>query len=123
MTAVSEIMTADVYTAQPTTTVAEVAEAMVRGRFGSAVVGDARMILGIFTERDVLRAAAAGTDPTASKIWWVSSVFGTSCRRESDVADHDLPGDPPVGTIPTRIAGLRVSRPWLPHPTHRRCPP
>jgi len=87
MTAVSEIMTADVYTAQPTTTVAEVAEAMVRGRFGSAVVGDPRMILGIFTERDVLRAAAAGTDPTASKIsdWMTGDPI--TAERDTDAQE------------------------------------
>lgn len=68
MATLSEIMTSDVYMAPKTATVAEVAEAMVRGRFGSAIVGDTQMILGIFTERDVLRAAAAGTDPTGSKV-------------------------------------------------------
>ena len=68
MAALSEIMTSDVYMAPKTATVAEVAEAMVRGRFGSAIVGDTQMILGIFTERDVLRAAAAGIDPTGSKV-------------------------------------------------------
>lgn len=68
MATLAEIMTSDVYTAPPTATVAEVADAMVRGRFGSAIIGEPQMILGIFTERDVLRAAAAGTDPTTSAV-------------------------------------------------------
>ena len=68
MVAVAEIMTADVFTVAPESPVAEVAQAMVRGRVGSAVVVQGRMIVGIFTERDVLRAAAAGTDLTRSPV-------------------------------------------------------
>jgi CBS domain-containing protein len=68
MVALAEIMTADVFTVAPESPVAEVAQAMVRGRFGSAVVVQGRMIVGIFTERDVLRAAAAGTDLTQSPV-------------------------------------------------------
>ena len=69
MVAVAEIMTADVFTVAPECPVAEAARAMVRGRFGSAVVMQGRMLVGIFTERDVLRAAAAaGTDLTQSPV-------------------------------------------------------
>jgi phosphoserine phosphatase RsbU/P len=68
MVALAEIMTADVFTVAPESPVAEVAQAMVRGRFGSAVVVQGRMIVGIFTERDVLRAAAAGGDLTQSPV-------------------------------------------------------
>jgi CBS domain-containing protein len=68
MVALADIMTADVFTVAPESPVAEVAQAMVRGRFGSAVVMQGRMIVGIFTERDVLRAAAAGTDLTESPV-------------------------------------------------------
>jgi phosphoserine phosphatase RsbU/P len=68
MVALADIMTADVFTVAPESPVAEVAQAMVRGRVGSAVVMQGRMIVGIFTERDVLRAAAAGTDLTQSPV-------------------------------------------------------
>jgi CBS domain-containing protein len=40
----------------------------VQGRIGSAVVMQGRMLVGIFTERDVLRAAASGTDLTVSPV-------------------------------------------------------
>ncbi len=68
MVDLAEIMTADVFTVAPETSVVEAAQAMVQGRFGSAVVMQGRMLVGIFTERDVLRAAASGTDLTRSSV-------------------------------------------------------
>jgi CBS domain-containing protein len=63
-----EIMTTTVCTVAPETPVAEVAMRMVKGRFGSVVVTKSEMLVGILTERDVLRAAAAGTDLTTSPV-------------------------------------------------------
>jgi len=40
----------------------------VKQRVGSAVVMDGAWLAGIFTERDVLRAAASGRDLTASTV-------------------------------------------------------
>lgn len=68
MVALAEIMTSDVYTAAPESPVADVAGAMIRGGFGSAVVVHGAVLAGIFTERDVLRAAASGTDLTSSPV-------------------------------------------------------
>jgi CBS domain-containing protein len=64
----AEVMTADVFTVAPECPVAEAAQAMVKGRFGSAVVMQGRMLVGIFTERDVMRAAASGSDLTGSPV-------------------------------------------------------
>jgi CBS domain-containing protein len=58
----TDIMTIDVFTTTPDASVTEVAATMVHGRFGSAVVMRGSVVLGIFTERDVLRAAASGED-------------------------------------------------------------
>ena len=68
MAELAEVMTADVFTVAPECPVAEAAGAMVKGRFGSAVVMQGRMLVGIFTERDVLRAAASGSDLTGSPV-------------------------------------------------------
>lgn len=68
MAKLGEIMTTTVCTVAPETPVAEVAQSMVRGRFGSVVVTRSDMLVGILTERDVLRAAAAGTDLTTSPV-------------------------------------------------------
>lgn len=74
MTALKEIMTSAVFTTAPDETVAEVAGRMLKGRFGSAVVMQGSMLLGIFTERDVLRAAAAHADLTSSRVSdWMTS--------------------------------------------------
>ncbi len=54
MVKLAEIMTADVFTVAPDAPVAAVAAAMVKRRLGSAVVMQGQMV-GIFTERDVLR--------------------------------------------------------------------
>ena len=68
MATLKEIMTSDVFTTTPDSTVADVAGSMLKGRFGSAIVLQGSVLMGIFTERDVMRAAAAQTDLTSSRI-------------------------------------------------------
>jgi CBS domain-containing protein len=63
-----EIMTRDVYTIGPEATMAEVAKAMNQGRFGSSLVLSDSELIGIVTERDVLRAAASGVDLSTAKV-------------------------------------------------------
>ena len=58
-TPVREIMTKDVYSTTGETPVVTAAETMVHRRHGSAVVMEGGWLAGIFTERDVLRAAAS----------------------------------------------------------------
>ena len=66
MAALREIMTTDVFKTTRQSSVADTAKAMVKGRFGSALIMQGNALLGIFTERDVLRAAASGEDLTSS---------------------------------------------------------
>src|SRR5438270_14049009 len=74
MAALREIMTTDVFKTTREASVAEAAKAMVKGRFGSALVMHGNALLGIFTERDVFRAAASGEDLTASQVSkWMTS--------------------------------------------------
>jgi CBS domain-containing protein len=56
MTTVGDIMTASLFSIEPTTTVAEAATVMGERRIGSALVMDGDRLLGIFTERDIVRA-------------------------------------------------------------------
>jgi len=73
MARLGDIMTASVFAAAPETPVAEVAKNMVKGRFGSVLVTRSEMLIGILTERDVLRAAASGSDLTQSPVSaWMS---------------------------------------------------
>ena len=68
MPTLREIMSSDVFEVDPDVPVSEVAATMVRRRFGSAIVKQSNMVAGIFTERDVLRAAATGADLTSSPV-------------------------------------------------------
>ena len=52
----------DVLTIEPTATVADAVEKLVAHNCGSLVVCDGDRIVGIISERDVLRAVAAGRD-------------------------------------------------------------
>lgn len=68
MVALSDVMTPDVVTLSAEASVGDAAKVMVRGGFGSVVIVQGRMLLGILTERDVLRAAAAEDDLRAASV-------------------------------------------------------
>lgn len=88
MPTLSEIMTGDVYTTTGDRSVAEVATSMLKGKFGSAVVVDGTWLVGMFTERDVLRAAASGADLTSSVVsdWMTADPVTAAPDMEVDEA-------------------------------------
>jgi CBS domain-containing protein len=88
MTILKEIMTGEVFTTTRETSVAEVAGSMLKGRFGSAVVMEGKWLSGIFTERDVLRAAASGSDLTSSPVseWMTSDPVTADADMDADEA-------------------------------------
>lgn len=88
MTTLKEVMTREVFTTARDTPVAEVAEHMLKGRFGSAVVVEGSMLVGIFTERDVLRAAASGADLTSSRVveWMTADPVTADPNMDSEDA-------------------------------------
>jgi CBS domain-containing protein len=63
-----DIMTTEVLTTPAERPVAEVTSMTVKARVGSAVVMQGSWLAGILTERDVLRAAASGSDLTKSPV-------------------------------------------------------
>jgi CBS domain-containing protein len=125
VTRVGDIITGKVFSVAPTASVAEAAETMVKGRVGSAVVVDGPWLLGIFTERDALRVAAAGADPrtTSVKDWMTKDPMTTG--PDTDSADaaaimategfRHLPvveGDSVVGVVSLRdVLSTRIRRP------------
>lgn len=125
MTRVGDIITGKVFSVPPTATVAEAAETMVKGRVGSAVVVDGPWLLGIFTERDALRVAAAGTDPTTTSVKDWMSKDPMTIDPDTDSADaaaimategfRHLPvveGDSVVGVVSLRdVLSTRIRRP------------
>lgn len=68
MIQLGDIMTTEVLTTSADRPVAEVTSMMVQARVGSAVVMQGSWLAGILTERDVLRAAASGSDLTRSPV-------------------------------------------------------
>jgi CBS domain-containing protein len=61
-------MTTRVAATTPQTSVAAAAAGMVGASVGSAVVLQGAFLVGILTERDVLKAAASGTDLSSAKV-------------------------------------------------------
>ena len=88
MAILKEIMTGQVFTTTSDTPVAQVAASMLKGRFGSAVVMEGSWLSGIFTERDVLRAAASGSDLTSSPVseWMTNDPVIADADMEADEA-------------------------------------
>ena len=83
-------MTTSVRTVTADVTVAEAAEAMVRGRFGSVLVVTSGTLVGILTERDVLRAAARRVDMSTSTVrdWMTPDpVTATEDTESADAAE------------------------------------
>jgi len=86
-----DIMTTEVLTTSAERPVAEVTSMMVKMRVGSAVVMQGSWLAGILTERDVLRAAASGSDLTKSPVseWMtrnpITATLDTTVGEAADV--------------------------------------
>jgi len=63
-----DIMTEDVLSVAPEDTLGEVATKMVERRVGSVVVSDFGRIVGVLTERDIMRAVAARTHSSDARV-------------------------------------------------------
>jgi CBS domain-containing protein len=86
-------MTKDVFSVTGDTKVADVAKSLLKDQHGSALVMGEGWLDGIFTERDVLRAAAAGADMSASSVaeWMTRDPVTVGPATDSeDAADMML---------------------------------
>jgi len=68
MVALREIMVTQLHSTESDASVADAAQTMVAARVGSALVMTGSVLVGIITERDVLRAAASGRDLTGDHV-------------------------------------------------------
>ena len=68
MATLGELMTRDVLAVAPEDTLGETATKMVDRRVGSVVVSDFGRLIGILTERDMLRAMADRTHPSQARV-------------------------------------------------------
>jgi len=79
---------AAVYSVSPRVTVAEAVAEMNRHRVGSIVVTDEGNLVGIFTERDVLRRVVGGSlDPTSIRVADVMSSSLITVNPEATVEE------------------------------------
>jgi len=74
---VADVMTTDVLTASASDTISKTSARMLEragGKVGSAIITEGERILGIFTERDLVRAAAAGAALDTARVGeWMST--------------------------------------------------
>ena len=125
MPTLAEIMTKEPFSVEPTATVSQVAAAMDKGRVGSAMVMDGSWLSGIFTERDVLRAAGSGKDLNAARVsdWMTPDPVTAEAGMEAEDAAQimmsrgfrHLPvvdGSTVIGIVSLRdVLSTRVRRP------------
>jgi len=127
-----EVMTPDPLTTAPGTTLAEAASAMRERKVGSIVVVDGSEVVGILTERDLVRATGSGAHPTDERVdGWMTSTPVT--MQPTDDITHALDqmfersfrhipvvdeGGALVGIVSLRqligVAKLRKVDPWSP---------
>jgi citrate synthase len=93
---VGDIMTREVLTIPPSATIAEAAVQMNERRVGSIMVVEGERPVGILTERDLLRFAAAGADASASQVgdWMTRDPNTTTPDEEVTDAFRNLVGQP-----------------------------
>ena len=90
MVELREVMSPNVATVESDASVADAAKVMVKGGFGSVIVVHGKMLVGILTERDVLRAAANETDLSAASVEdWMTPDPETA---EPDLETEDAAG-------------------------------
>src|SRR5437588_639128 len=89
---VSDLMTADVLTATPSETIADVSARMADRKVGSIVVVDGTRPVGILTERDMIKVAASGTDTSIAKVseWMTENPDTVDPSADVDDAFHRL---------------------------------
>ena len=88
MATVAEVMTTDVLAVDPTASIGEAAEKMMEGGVGAVVVmEDMVRLVGIVTERDILRAVAQRARAAEARVrqWMTQSVI--TIEPETTVED------------------------------------
>jgi len=118
---ISDIMTRDVQTASPYSTIEDAAKFMKSEDFGSLPVCDDGKVVGVLTDRDIaVRVVAEGRDPGATRVGEVMTHEVVSVREASGLAEaehlmHDrqlrrLPVLNEAGELVGYLALARIAR-------------
>lgn len=84
---ISDVMTVNVVTVGPQTTVEDVARRMVATHVGSALVCDGPSLLGILTERDVMRLVADGRDAKTTPVDEIMTAGPVCAEPDWEIPD------------------------------------
>ena len=107
---VGEMMRTRVVLTTPDSPMSEAAAEMVRERVGSALVMQGAFLAGILTERDILRAAASGTDLTTVQVSAWMTKDPQSAKPDTTVPIME--GRTVRGVVSLRdLFAARISRP------------
>jgi CBS domain-containing protein len=87
MASVREVMSTELVAVEPTATIAEAATLMGERRVGSALVLEGTRLVGILTERDVLRALAAHFDAARQPVEQWMTPDPTTIAPDASVRD------------------------------------
>lgn len=115
MAVLRDIMTEDVLSVAPEDTLGEVAAKMVDRGVGAVVVKDFGRIIGVLTERDIMRAVAARTHSSEARVREWMTPDPITATADTDVEDAGrtmlengfrhlpvLEGDQAVGIVSIR---------------------
>lgn len=83
-TSIGSVMNSTVVTVDQEATLRSAARTLNEAAVGTVVIMDGRRVAGILSERDVVRALAAGADPDSSK---VASAMSSSPRYSTPQAE------------------------------------
>jgi CBS domain-containing protein len=83
---VSDLPPGDLLSVDPETTIGEVARQMRKGDADSVAVMSGGKLVGIITERDLVRAIADGVDPQAAKAQLVMTADPATVDADEDVS-------------------------------------
>ena len=122
---IRDVMATSVVSVSPDDPVADAASAMVGQKVGSALIMQGPFLAGILTERDVLRAAASGSDLTQSPVsaWMTKDPEPASPNTTAEDATQlmllhgfrhlpVLEGREVLGVVSLRdLAAARIRRP------------
>ena len=84
---VAEAMTAQVATATPRNTIADVARIMADVESGAVPVVDEGRVVGLITDRDIVLRVVAENLPLTTSVADVMTAGVETCREEDNVAD------------------------------------
>jgi CBS domain-containing protein len=84
MPAIRDVMSTEMVTVTRATTVAEAATTMSTKKVGSALVMDGETLVGIFTERDVMRAVASEFDAEHHTVGSFMTADPTTIGADAD---------------------------------------